>query len=154
VFPLPARAALITYAATTRTVTADGLLPLLDAHETEVRAAVLRESADGFDRHAEKLLSGIGDKAVFVAKALRDQAAVWREAAEALRRMAVVAPQPETQAAGPELDEPEPLADDTRDCVACGCPMRSHIRDGADLCCAFCGCSDPAAVVAQPDEEA
>ncbi|MEW2267874.1 hypothetical protein, partial [Streptomyces sp. NPDC047868] len=48
----------------------------------EHRAAVLREAADGFDAHAEKLLSGIGDKAVFVAKALQEQAAVWREAAE------------------------------------------------------------------------
>jgi hypothetical protein len=70
-----------------------------------------------------------------------------------LRRMADEPPQPETQAAGPELDEPEPLADDTRDCVACGCFMRSHIRDGAHLRCAFCGCSDPVAVVAQPDGE-
>ena len=52
------------------------------------RAAVLRAVADGFDRHAEKILDGVGDKAVFVAKALRDQAAVWSEAAETLRRMA------------------------------------------------------------------
>jgi hypothetical protein len=42
-FPLPARAALITYAATTRTVTADALAPLLDAHEAEARTAMLRE---------------------------------------------------------------------------------------------------------------
>jgi hypothetical protein len=53
-----------------------------------IRAAVLREAADGFDRHAKQILDGVGDKAVFVAKALRDQAAVWSEAAETLRRMA------------------------------------------------------------------
>lgn len=52
------------------------------------RADVLREAADGFDRHAAQLLNGVGDKAVFVAKALRDQAAVWSEAAETLRRLA------------------------------------------------------------------
>jgi hypothetical protein len=62
-----------------------------------MRSAVLREAADGFDAHAEKLLSGIGDKAVFVAKALQEQAAVWREAAETLRRMAAETPQPETR---------------------------------------------------------
>lgn len=58
------------------------------------RAAVLREAADGFDRHAGQLLDGVGDKAVFVAKALRDQAAVWSEAAETLRRLAAEAQQP------------------------------------------------------------
>jgi hypothetical protein len=42
-FPLPARAALITYAATTRTVTADALTPLLDAHEAEAHAILLRD---------------------------------------------------------------------------------------------------------------
>ena len=55
------------------------------------RADVLREAADKFDQHAAQLLDGIGDKAVFVAKALRDQAAVWSEAAETLRRLAAEA---------------------------------------------------------------
>jgi hypothetical protein len=61
------------------------------------RAAVLRKAADGFDAHAEKLQSGIGDKAVFVAKALQDQAAVWREAGETLRRMAAETPPAEAR---------------------------------------------------------
>jgi hypothetical protein len=74
---------------------ADAVLAVLPASTD--RAAVLREAADGFDSHAEKLLSGTGDKAVFVAKALRDQAAVWREAAETLRRMGGEAPQPEAR---------------------------------------------------------
>jgi hypothetical protein len=52
------------------------------------RADVLREAADRFDQHAAQLLDGVGGKAVFVAKALRDQAAVWSEAAETLRRLA------------------------------------------------------------------
>jgi len=56
------------------------------------RAAVLREAADGFDRHAEQILDGSDDKAAFVTKALREQAAVWQEAAETLRRMAADAP--------------------------------------------------------------
>jgi hypothetical protein len=58
---------------------------------------VLRNAADGFDRHAAQILEGVGDKAVFVAKALRDQAAVWSEAAETLRRMAAEAPATEEQ---------------------------------------------------------
>ena len=60
------------------------------------RAAILTEAADGFDQHAEQILDGVGNKAVFVAKALRDQAAVWREGAETLRRMAAEA-QPTTK---------------------------------------------------------
>ncbi|MCX4405918.1 MULTISPECIES: hypothetical protein [unclassified Streptomyces] len=60
------------------------------------RAAILTEAADGFDRHAEQMLDGVGNKAVFVAKALMDQAAVWREGAETLRRMAAEA-QPTTK---------------------------------------------------------
>jgi len=55
------------------------------------RAAVLREAADRFDRHASQILDGVGDKAVFVAKPLRYQAAVWSEAAETLRRLATPA---------------------------------------------------------------
>jgi hypothetical protein len=58
------------------------------------RVAVLREAADGFDAHAEQLLSGIGDKPAFVFAARQHQAAVWREAAETLRRMADETPQP------------------------------------------------------------
>lgn len=50
-FPMPARAQLITYAATTRTVTADGLLPLLDAHDNEVAARVIREAMRLIDAH-------------------------------------------------------------------------------------------------------
>ena len=69
-----------------------------------IRAAVLREAADGFNRHAAQILDGVGDKAVFVAKALRDQAAVWSEAAETLRRMASEA-QPDTQDAKPWLTD-------------------------------------------------
>lgn len=42
------------------------------------------------------MLDGVGNKAAFVAKALRDQAAVWREGAEMLRRMAAEA-QPTTK---------------------------------------------------------
>lgn len=61
------------------------------------RDTVLREAADGFDRHAEQILDGVEGKAIFVAKALRDQAAVWREAAETLRRLAAETPGPETQ---------------------------------------------------------
>jgi hypothetical protein len=63
------------------------------------RAAVLTEAADRFDQHAKQILDGVGDKAVFVAKALRDQAAVWSEAAETLRRLAAEA-------------NPEPAAED------------------------------------------
>lgn len=62
-----------------------------EARKAADRAAVLREAADGFDRHAEQILDGSDDKAAFVAKALREQAAVWREAAETLRRMAAEA---------------------------------------------------------------
>jgi hypothetical protein len=62
------------------------------------RAAVLREAADGFDRHVAQILDGVGDKAVFVAKALRDRAAVWSEAAETLRRLAAeTKPEPVTE---------------------------------------------------------
>lgn len=71
-----------------------------------VRAAVLREAADGFDRHAEQILDGVGDKAVFVAKALRDQAAVWSEAAETLRRLADEAQQPAVGARQPDTETP------------------------------------------------
>jgi hypothetical protein len=88
-----------------RTQPGDGFEPVRDRETPEPqdpavlpasldRADVLREAADGFDAHAEKLLSGIGDKAVFVAKALQDQTAVWREAAETLRRMTDETPQP------------------------------------------------------------
>jgi hypothetical protein len=75
------------------------------------RAAVLREAADGFDRHGEQLLAGVGDKAVFVAKALRDQAAVWSEAAETLRRMAAETPQPTQSAVH--------IGGNAEDCPAC-----------------------------------
>lgn len=68
------------------------------------RAAVLREAADGFDRHAGQLLDGVGDKAVFVAKALRDQAAVWSEAAETLRRLAAEAQQPADRGAEEDVE--------------------------------------------------
>jgi hypothetical protein len=62
------------------------------------RAAVLREAADGFDRHVAQILESVGDKAVFVAKALRDRAAVWSEAAETLRRLAAeTKPEPVTE---------------------------------------------------------
>lgn len=92
-----------------KTVGADiaELCEVLDAPAAPVlpastdRSAVLREAADGFDAHAEKLLSGINDKAVFVAKALQHQAAVWREAAETLRRMADETPQ---QPEAPDCD--------------------------------------------------
>ena len=77
------------------------------------RATVLRDAADGFDRHAEQILDGVGNKAVFVAKALRDQAAVWREAAETLRRLAAETPQPETQAAFVHI------GGNAEDCPAC-----------------------------------
>lgn len=52
------------------------------------RAAVLREAADGFDAHADRILQGVDDMAAFVAKARQHEAATWREAAETLRRMA------------------------------------------------------------------
>lgn len=77
---------------------AAAIMPVLPP--TADRAAVLREAADSFDRHAEQLLNGVGEKAVFVAKALRDQAAVWSEAAETLRRLAAEA-QPEPACTDP-----------------------------------------------------
>jgi hypothetical protein len=69
----------------------DAVLAVLPAgfgDTTTTRADILREAADRFDRHAEQILHGVGELAVFVAKARRDQAAVWREAAETLRRLA------------------------------------------------------------------
>lgn len=83
------------------------------------RAAVLRKAADGFDRHAEKILDGIDSKAVFVAKALRDQAAVWSEAAETLRRLADEA-QPANLYAQSGIDTPG------CDCGHPGMGLRGH----------------------------
>ncbi|MFJ4473270.1 hypothetical protein ACIP2X_38050 [Streptomyces sp. NPDC089424] len=82
---------------------ADAVLSVLPAHPDQ--ATVLREAADGFDRHAEQLLYGVEGKAVFVAKALEEQAAVWRVAAETLRRMG---------------DEAQPAEKQPETCAHCG----------------------------------
>lgn len=79
-------------------VYADAAMAVADAEQVTARGATLREAADGFDAHAEKLLRNIDDMAVFVAKARQHEAATWREAAETLRRMADEEQQPETQA--------------------------------------------------------
>jgi|tagenome__1003787_1003787.scaffolds.fasta_scaffold20983200_7 hypothetical protein len=76
----------------------DAVIDLLPAPVD--RAAVLRDAAAEFERHVAQILEGVGDKAAFVAKALRDQAAVWSEAAETLRRMAGEAPATEEQGRG------------------------------------------------------
>lgn len=93
---------------------ADAVLAVLPAPD---RAAVLNRAADGFDRHAVQILDGVGNKAVFVAKALRDQAAVWREAAETLRRLAAEAPHAETPDEAPPR-EPHPTEADLRHALA------------------------------------
>ena len=67
------------------------VLPAGSEDTTTTRADALREAADRFDRYAEQLLEGVGELAVFVAKARRDQALVWREAARELRRLAAEA---------------------------------------------------------------
>lgn len=100
VFPLPARAALITYAATTRTVTADDLTPLLDAFDAECSASALRKAADEIDR------TDLPDDHVD----MFDNGARW--ATSQLRRMAAEAQQqPEGEA------EPE-------SCAHCGKTIR------------------------------
>ena len=86
-----------------------GLLPAPSS-----RSASLTEAADGFDRHAARILDGVDDKAVFVAKALREQAAVWSEAAETLRRLAAEGP------LSPFYEHPE-------------CGFHWHGRDGMDI---------------------
>jgi hypothetical protein len=92
------------------------------------RADVLEEAADGFDRHAAQLLDGVGDKAVFVAKALRDQAAVWSEAAETLRRLAA----PSAVVVRRATDETPSEAD--RCGLWGGCPLpRGHNMGQADI---------------------
>lgn len=47
----------------------------------------------------------------------------------------------------------EPFVDDRRNCIACACWMSSHIRDGQEIRCAFCGCSDPLAEDPPPAED-
>ena len=120
---------------------ADAVLAVLPAgpeDTTTTRADVLREAADRFDRHAEQILVGVGDLAVFVAKARRDQVAVWREAAETLRRLAA-----ETQPSEPEA-EPDtvPEAEAERLATLTDCPNSrhgglhcGHYQEGDGPCC-------------------
>ncbi len=97
-FPLPARAALIAYTATARTVTAAGLLPLLDAHEVEVRAATLREAAEA--------LIQLRDRLVPEPDITGNHLAGIERSARELRRLAAEAPEPATQADAQADEDP------------------------------------------------
>lgn len=115
--------------------TAPAAVPVLpSANQTTDRAAALSDTERQFLTFALDL--AVGEMASR-GNEFGDEDTV---ALAKLRRVADEV-QPTTK---PEPDD-EPFAGDGRRCIACGDSMRSHIRQGAELVCAFCGCSDPVA---------
>jgi hypothetical protein len=88
---------------------ADAVLKVLPAPVD--RGAVLLEAAAGFDARAAALTEDLDDLAGFVAKARINGVAVWRDAAEELRRMAAEAPATEEQDVQPQPDETQTVVD-------------------------------------------
>jgi acyl-CoA reductase-like NAD-dependent aldehyde dehydrogenase len=95
--PQSARDNLVTYTATTRTVTADGLAPLLDAYRDAVlaahqptaaaRAKILREGEARLRTKAQELSTLAEEE---LRRDLEDQAQTWHEAATELACMAAL----------------------------------------------------------------
>ena len=80
--------------------------PRTPEEQAGFRAAVLREAAGELDAHASQLADVSDDPAAFVAKTRVRAATEWRVAAELLRRLAAVAPEPATQDEAPTSTAP------------------------------------------------
>lgn len=80
-----ARDALTEYAASTRTVTADGLAPYIDRVVKEARGAAFAEAADALRERAGELSELAEEK---MSRSLEERAQEWREAAEKVARLA------------------------------------------------------------------
>lgn len=80
-----ARDALTEYAASTRTVTADGLAPYIDRVVKEARGAAFAEAADALRERAGELSELAEEK---MSRSLEERAQEWHEAAEKVARLA------------------------------------------------------------------